>query len=99
MEKSINKKSMLKDTLFFLAEVKEGVLFCKALMLHEYTEKLILGQLKMPSSCNGKKKCYTTYGFAERKKETETITKYVALYANRLWKKFHSVYNQNADIG
>jgi len=25
--------------------------------------------------------------------------KYVAWYANRLWKKFHSVHNQNADIG
>lgn len=45
------------------------------------------------------KKCYTTYGFVERKKKTENITKYVVLYANRLWKKFHSVYNQNADIG
>ena len=33
------------------------------------------------------------------KKKTENITKYVVLYANRLQKKFHSVYNQNADIG
>lgn len=32
------------------------------------------------------------------KKKAENITKYVVLYANRLWKKFHSVYNQNADI-
>lgn len=53
-------------------------------MLHEHIEKLISGWLKTPSSCNGKNKCYTAYGFAERK----NIMKYVALYANRLSRSF-----------
>lgn len=93
MEKFINKKSMFKDILFFLVEVKEGVLFCKVFMFYEYIEKLILGQLKMLSLCNGKKKCYIIYGFVERKKEIEIIIKYVVLYVNRFWKKFYFVYN------
>lgn len=39
-------------------------------------------------------------GFSEsikKKKNPINIMKYVAWYANRLWKKFHSVHNQNAD--
>lgn len=35
----------------------------------------------------------------EKKKPQENITKYAAVYANRLWEIFYSVYNQNADIG
>lgn len=46
-----------------------------------------------------KEMLYRLWICGEKKKKTENITKYVVLYANRLWKKFHSVYNQNADIG
>lgn len=54
----------------------------------------------MTSSCDGQKKCYTAEGFVRRKKKPqENITKYAAVYANRLWEIFYSVYNQNADIG
>lgn len=53
----------------------------------------------MPSSCNGKRNVIPLMDLWRGKKKTENITKYVVLYANRLWKKFHSVYNQNADIG
>ena len=54
----------------------------------------------MTSSRDGQKKCYTAEGFVRRKKKPqENITKYAAVYANRLWEIFYSVYNQNADIG
>lgn len=70
------KKSMLKDIPFFQQRSEGAVLFSKALMLHEHTEKLIPDWLKMPSSCNGKKKCYTTYGFSEGKKKKKKTIKY-----------------------
>lgn len=66
---------MLQDIPFF-QQRSEGAVFWfgKALMLHEHTEKLIPGQLKMPSSCDGKKKCYTAYGFVEKRMKEENIT-------------------------
>lgn len=33
------------------------------------------------------------------KKPQGNTTKYAAIFANRLWEIFYSVYNQNADIG
>lgn len=67
MEKSISKEGMLEVILFSLAEVR-AALYSKALMLHEHTEKLIQGCLKMPGSYHCKGKHYTVYGFVEQNK-------------------------------